>query len=130
MVNRRVATLGSVALALCVLGGWAVVANDRGASSSAGSPSESVGGALDPTTTTETTTTTAPDDASQMGERYRTCVVNAGFDPNMVQVLLDPAGVPQWVKTGYEVPAEYHVPCFRSIGGTLNENWSSYGNER
>lgn len=52
--------------------------------------------------------------------RYEACLLASGFDPGGVQVLIDETGEPWWVKTGRNVPADIHGPCFEEIGGTWN----------
>ncbi len=62
--------------------------------------------------------------AEDLGEHYEGCLEREGFDPGGAQVLVDGAGAPWWVKTGREVPAELHVPCFIEIGGIAAESTS------
>jgi hypothetical protein len=77
--------------------------------------------------------------SGELSRRYERCARAAGVDPGGVQVLLwesnDPvsfgapapaAGQPWWVKTGRDVPASIHRPCFRAIGGAEVEQ-SSHG---
>jgi len=74
-----------------------------------------------------------------LNARYEACVLAAGFDPGGVQVLLwesgapsprgaqvPESGTPWWVKTGRDVPAEIHRPCFILIGG-VDPQRSSHG---
>ena len=58
---------------------------------------------------------------------YETCVAAFGFDPGGVQVLLGDGATPWAVKTGRDVPAAIHRPCFRMIGGADPQR-SSHGN--
>lgn len=62
----------------------------------------------------------------RLDDLYEQCVKAAGFDPGGVQVLLDESKRPWWVKTGRDVPAEFHRPCFRAVGGDDPFN-SSHG---
>lgn len=64
---------------------------------------------------------------TELDESYRDCVTRKGFEPGGVQVLLDEEGRPWWVKTGRDVPNEFHNPCFVGIGGETTE-LSSHGN--
>ena len=57
---------------------------------------------------------------------YEACVVAGGFDPGGVQVVVAETGVPEWVKTGRDVPAAIHGPCLVQIGGT-DPQASSHG---
>lgn len=57
---------------------------------------------------------------------YRECLLERGFDPQGVQVLVDDAGVPWWVKTGHNVPSGLHGDCFEVIGGAPTSA-TSYG---
>jgi hypothetical protein len=43
------------------------------------------------------------------------------------EVFTDANGVPSFVKTAIDVPAEYHVPCFTEIGGRPHPDDSSWG---
>lgn len=60
------------------------------------------------------------------GTLYFRCIMREGFDPgfsidfgiNFAQVIWSDDGVPLAVKTGLDVPAEFHGPCIESIGGT------------
>lgn len=58
---------------------------------------------------------------------YEECLLSRGFDPGGVQVLINKAGKPWWVKTGRDVPAEIHGPCMEEIGGMVNglSSWGS-----
>lgn len=55
-----------------------------------------------------------------LDDQYEACLLDLGFDPEGVQVLLDEAGKPWWVKTGHNVPADHHGSCFAAIGGEPN----------
>jgi hypothetical protein len=81
-----------------------------------------------PGTPTVSSPTTAVDrSAPRLDEVYDQCVKMAGFDPQGVQVILDDTGTgPWWVKTGFDVPAEIHRPCFEAIGGS-DPSRSSHG---
>jgi len=57
---------------------------------------------------------------------YRDCLLEQGFDPEGVQVIVDGAGVPWWVKTGHNVPGGLHGYCLEAIGGAPTSN-TSYG---
>ena len=65
-------------------------------------------------------------DAAALSERYERCVRAKGFDPDFVQVLMG-EDAPEGVKTGRDVPARIHRPCFVAIGGA-DPHASSYGN--
>ena len=58
-------------------------------------------------------------------EQYADCVLAAGFDAGGAQVLFE-NGRPRRVKTGKNVPAEFHVPCLTAIGG-VEVSGSSWG---
>ena len=58
-------------------------------------------------------------------DQYADCVLAAGFDSRGAQVLFE-NGRPWWVKTGVEVPAEFHEPCLTAIGG-VGVSGSSWG---
>jgi hypothetical protein len=62
-----------------------------------------------------------------LDESYEKCARAFGFDPGGVQVLVDASGRPMWVKTGRDVPAAVHRPCFQAVGGT-DPFQSSHGN--
>ena len=65
-------------------------------------------------------------EAAALSQRYERCVRAKGFDPDFVQVLMG-EDAPAGVKTGRDVPASIHRPCFVAIGGT-DPHSSSYGN--
>lgn len=83
-------------------------AKDPSSGSAPGTGHSTLGGAVD----------TA--DERSLNRQYETCLLDAGFDPKGVQVLLDDMGAPWWVKTGHNVPADLHGPCYRQIGGEPN----------
>lgn len=62
-----------------------------------------------------------------LDESYEKCARALGFDPGGVQVLVDASGRPMWVKTGRDVPAAVHRPCFQVVGGN-DPFQSSHGN--
>jgi hypothetical protein len=62
-----------------------------------------------------------------LDESYEKCARALGFDPGGVQVLVDTSGRPMWVKTGRDVPAAVHRPCFQVVGGN-DPFQSSHGN--
>lgn len=57
---------------------------------------------------------------------YDDCLQREDFDAGGVQVLIDDAGAPWWVKTGRIVPAEIHGACLVEIGGEPTDR-SSWG---
>jgi len=61
-----------------------------------------------------------------LDESYERCARTFGFDPGGVQVLSDRSGRPMWVKTGRDVPAAVHRPCFQVAG--IDPLQSSHGN--
>ncbi len=63
-------------------------------------------------------------------KRYTDCVVAAGLnDVGGTQPVWDDAGRLVWMKTGIDVPAEVHSPCFLAVGGTgTSLGTSSWGN--
>ena len=65
-------------------------------------------------------------DEARADTQYRDCLLSGGFDPEGVQVLFNDTGKPWWVKTGHDVPAALHGPCFTAIGGEVN-GMSSWG---
>lgn len=60
-----------------------------------------------------------------LSDAYEACATGAGFLPGGVQVLVA-GGTPVWVKSGRDVPAAVHRPCFRLIGG-IDPHRSSWG---
>ena len=63
--------------------------------------------------------------ADELGRRYLQCVNAAGFklkDASVHQF----SGTGIMIKTGVDVPASVHAPCFESIGGSSTDR-SSWG---
>ncbi len=62
-------------------------------------------------------------------DRYNSCLVNASFDAGGVQIIWSEDGSPSFVKTGHDVPAEFHGPCWTAIGGDTNgmSSWNEDG---
>lgn len=55
---------------------------------------------------------------AQLSSMYVACVEAAGYDlGGVAQVLIGDSGLPYYVKTPTDVPAEFHSPCFEAIGG-------------
>ncbi len=71
------------------------------------------------TLTTKTTLSPRPygEDPTALTAAYEKCLLDAGFDPEGAQVVIEVVGRPYWVKTGHDVPAEFHRPCLVHIGG-------------
>lgn len=104
-----------------------------------GQPTTSVRAPADPTATPRPAVSDRPssvpstiippslDADDDLTRTYRECVRSAGFDPDIVEVLTAPDGTPWAVKSGVDVPAEFHRPCFMQIGGA-DPRGSSYGN--
>lgn len=63
----------------------------------------------------------------ELSKKYLTCVNEAGFELVGAQVLfLSDRVTPVFVKTGLDVPAGFHGPCFEAIGGAAVAGASSY----
>lgn len=138
--NRRIVASLLLATLLAGAGFWWMTA-DLSESPVGGSVKDtSVGQVTDaPPVAAVQPESVAAGDVGALGNIYRACVEQAGFEVGPVQVLLwqdDPGrpaggptprvGQPWWVKTGRDVPADIHRPCFTSIGGD-DPHMSSYG---
>jgi hypothetical protein len=65
--------------------------------------------------------------APELNPVYLACARKQGFDPQVAEVFVDRSDKPLVVKTGYEVPADVHRPCWIQLGGD-DPFGTSYGN--
>lgn len=60
---------------------------------------------------------------------YVDCLEDAGVEGVQVQPVMSGDGALVWMKTGIDVPADVHGPCYRAVGGTgVSLQTSSWGN--
>lgn len=85
------------------------------------------GGCCDPVDGGYAYSTGTSDPREALDARYEQCAIAAGFDPGGVQVVTATDGKAELVKTGRDVPAAIHGPCFEEVGGT-DPGRSSHGN--
>lgn len=154
--RRRVAAVcGLAALAVALGGIWLTTGGDDGGRTTTVAGGRSTDEPSEPSESSKTPPPPHPgvDQAARGGDEeptdspfddaldavYSQCVTSAGFDPGGVQVILwrhDPERPPggptpregqaSGVKTGRDVPAEIHRPCFTEIGGD-DPHTSSWG---
>lgn len=68
------------------------------------------------------------DKATLAANTYEVCVWSKGFDVGGAQaVFVNDSDVPAFMKTGAEVPARFHGPCFSELTGMPANGQSSWG---
>jgi hypothetical protein len=55
--------------------------------------------------------------APELNAPYLACAREKGFDPQVAEVFVNRSDKPMFVKTGHEVPAAVHRPCWVRLGG-------------
>jgi hypothetical protein len=65
--------------------------------------------------------------APELNAPYLACAREKGFDPQVAEVFVNHSDKPMFVKTGNEVPAAVHRPCWVRLGGD-DPFSTSYGN--
>jgi hypothetical protein len=72
---------------------------------------------MEPSGKSSVKTTTTPASDAKLAVGHVACAKRAELDHRGAQVLMDGEGEPWRMKTGNEVPASVHGPCFIEIGG-------------